>query len=92
MGKKGECDAPVRIAIRGEEEWINAYLTTAQGMDEAMLIATMRRAAGRAGGFDAFKVMCGAVARVMLEAALGPDCVIRVEERDAPEHERSGHG
>jgi hypothetical protein len=85
--------SPIRIAIRDEGEWINAYVAQRETMAEAILVATLRKSlAEMPGGFDAFKAHVAALGRILVEGALGPGSFLGTTIETAPEHERSGHG
>lgn len=86
-------ESPIRLAIRDEGEWINAYLARRGTMADAILVATLRKSlAEMPGGFDAFKAHCGELARILIEDALGPGALAGLVLEAAPENERSGHG
>jgi hypothetical protein len=83
---------PFRIAIRAEGEFVNAYFASPTSMENAQLVASIRRAVCDADEavFDAFKDLVRKVVSSLTKRVLGAE-PIRMEEEAAPEHERAGH-
>lgn len=81
----------VRIAVRGEGEWVNAYLARGDTMEGAQLVASIRRAVcdRRPELFDRWKAILHDTMMALCEDTGVP--VLRTEEQTAPEHERAGH-
>lgn len=82
----------IRTTIRREGTWINAYLAHTHTMDGAVLLASISYGACSMDrqAFEDFKALISAFVVRRVTAETG--CVPRVEETDAPEHERAGHG
>lgn len=93
----GYVEAPFRIAIRQEGPTVNAYLAPNESMDEkALLCSVDRRLIDVAGGLDgpvfaAFRELAQACAVTWCKEATGVEPAF-AGYREAPEHERSGHG
>lgn len=86
-------ESPIRIAIREEGEWVNAYIAQRETMADAILVATLRTSVAQLpGARAAFLVYVRELARVIVDDALGVGVFKGTELQAAPEHERSGHG
>lgn len=82
----------VRLAIRREGRFINAYLAGTDSMADAELLGSILVAMVEAGEgyFERWKELMTAMFAAHVENVLGVEPEM-IEER-APEHERSGHG
>lgn len=80
----------LRVAIRAEGEYVNAYVAERDTMEGAELLMSIRRSlcARFPQTFDAFKANASAALQLMLESR-GIHVVAMVDE-PAPEHERTG--
>lgn len=91
--RKGESvNAPAfRLAIRAEGHMINAYIAPMDSMQEALLIGSINRNAcdARRALFDQFKELMKEVLTEACKGALGA-APSGFDERQAPEHEKSG--
>lgn len=87
MNKKTEIG--MRLAIRREGNWVNAYLAKSETMEDALIIGSIALVIAEQGDiFLRWKdVMTGAMTIVIKEfCGQEPE----MTERAAPEHERSG--
>ncbi len=82
----------IRLAIRQEGKFVNAYMAQADSMAGAFLVGSM--AVGllnmRPELFDQFKALMTAAMAALVEAGAGGK-VLGTFEEPAPEHERAGH-
>lgn len=83
--------SPVRLAIRNEGEFVNAYIALTTSMADAMLIGSVLRGALDAtpGAFDRWKQLMSDILASGITKALGAPPLDMIEETP-PEHERSG--
>lgn len=82
--------APVRLALRREGEYVNAYVAHTDTMDGAMHLGSLHGTlAENSDLWEAWKGLMTQAMSHLIERALGikPDAMI---ERPAPESERSG--
>lgn len=85
-------DLGVRLAIRSEGEWVNAYFAKNDTMVDAMLVGTIARAAvENPEVFDLWKNALRVAMADFVEGVIGSRPEFK-GERAAPEHERSGRG
>lgn len=87
-------EAPFKVAIRAEGQFVNAYVAPnapSVASREPVLIASVRRTLCDASPevFDAFKAL-GAASATAVAMQVGLT-VLGVKEEAAPEHERAGH-
>lgn len=82
---------PVRLAIRAEGEWLNAYIAQTDTMEGAFLIGSIARSICdvRTDIFTEWKDVMTKVFEHGLSSVTGFRDIPMVERR-APEHERSG--
>jgi hypothetical protein len=83
--------APIRLALRSEGDWINAYIALTDTMEGALPLGSLHRTlAADAGLWGAWKALMTEATVHMLETVIGvtPDKMI---EQPAPESERSGN-
>lgn len=84
-------EIPVRLAIRLEGDFFNAYIAKADTMEQALLIGSIRAGlAVKAEQQYAWKVVMQAMLTKMLEEVFGTNKIVMKEYR-APESERSGN-
>lgn len=84
-------EAPVRLAIRREGKYVNAYLAQIGTMDDAVLLGSiLHRLAQNADYFDAWKACMKHGFGIAIEEVTG-GTIASFEERPGPEHERSGN-
>jgi hypothetical protein len=82
----------MRLAMRREGEWWNAYIAAPNTMDDAMLIGSIRFASVQdPDRKERFIALMQDILGDASEEALGVRPA-RFERREAPESERSGHG
>jgi hypothetical protein len=83
---------PIRLAIRSEGEFVNAYHAETGTMKGALLLGSIRRTLLRQQPdlFDTWKSLMSKAYSQMIEDALSvkPTMI----EEPAPEHERAGRG
>ena len=84
--------AEIRLAIREEGQNVNAYLASMAGMDDAILIGSIRKALLRMRPelFEQFKALMTSAMTTLIEVG-GAGKVLSYNEEPAPEHERAGH-
>lgn len=84
--------APIRLAMRVEGDWWVAYIAQASTMDEALEIGRIhgRFMSAVVDGQERFKTLMADCLRACLTDIGHPP--IRMEERPAPQSERSGRG
>jgi hypothetical protein len=83
--------APIRLALRSEGDWINAYIAHRDTMEGALLLGSLHRTlAADAGLWGGWKALMTEATVYMMETVIGvtPDAMI---EQPAPESERSGN-
>ena len=85
----GKKEIGVRLAIRKEGAWVNAYLALSDTMQGAIKIGSiMAPVASRPAIWEQWKGLMTEVMAIAVEECFGawPE----IKERPAPEHERSG--
>lgn len=82
---------PIRIAIRAEGKWINAYFARQETMSGATKIGSIRRSAcdDSPEAFELWKQAMEASISGIIKRQLGVEPAFGLEP--APEHERSGN-
>jgi hypothetical protein len=87
----GTTRLPIRLAIRKEGDFVNAYLAAADTMDGATLLGSIRTTLAEHGDvFQIWKKSMSDAFSVLVRETLGQEP--QMHEQRAPEHERSGHG
>jgi hypothetical protein len=81
---------PIRLAIRREGEVVNAYIAHPHTMKDATLIGSIgRKVALKADFFERWKALMSDILVAFIKDVYGQTPTI--EEKGAPEHERSGN-
>lgn len=84
--------SPMRLAVREEGAWCNAYWTPRESMVGAQLVATMSLDVLRADHEFAclYRHLLNVLAAELAKQRLGAN-VVGLDVSDAPEHERAGN-
>lgn len=81
----------IRLAIRMEGEWVNAYIAAGDTMENAIHIGSVRRILCD-NDPEVFQAWGNAMNRAMVDTVemVSGKAVIQTQQEKAPEHERAG--